>query len=124
MKVLLVDDDAFLRDMYAMKFTESGDTVFTARNGTEALRVLQQEGPVDVVLLDMVMPGLSGADLIKEVLANEKGKEATCVVLSNQGEKEGIEEAKAAGAKGYIIKAESIPSEVVTRVRSLMEELK
>lgn len=122
MKILLVDDDAFLRDMYGTKFTECGDEVLTAQNGTEALRVLAQEGPVDVVLMDMVMPGLTGPDLIKEVCNTTHGESTKCIVLSNQGEKEGIEEAKAAGAIGYIIKAESIPSEVVERVKELLKE--
>lgn len=121
MKILLVDDDAFLRDMYATKFTENGDEVATAQNGAEALRLVENDGPFDVVVLDMVMPGISGTELIAEVQALG-GKKNKCIVLSNQGEEEDIQGANEAGAIGYIIKAESIPSEVVEKVHKLLKK--
>lgn len=115
MKLLLVDDDAFLRDMYAAKFTEVGDTVEVAKSGAEALRLIEHE-TFDAVVVDMVMPGITGADLVKAVV----DKNHTCIVLSNQGEQTDIDAATKAGAKGYIIKAESVPSEVVTKVHKLI----
>lgn len=120
MKILLVDDDAFLRDMYATKFTESGDVVVTAQSGSEALRALENEGPFEVVLLDLVMPGLTGLQIMKEIRSREEWANVKCIVLSNQGEEADINDATAAGALGYIIKAESIPSEVVERVHELV----
>jgi DNA-binding response OmpR family regulator len=119
MKILLVDDDVFLRDMYAVKFRESGDEVTTAHDGTEALRLLAS-GTYDVVITDMVMPGMTGAELIKKIKATDLGKDMKCIVLSNQGEEQDISAAKTEGAIGYIIKAESIPSEVVTRVHAII----
>lgn len=115
MKLLLVDDDAFLRDMYATKFNEAGDQVSVAQSGAEALRLLETE-TYDAVVMDMIMPGITGPDLIKEITK----KELTCIVLSNQGEQSDIDAATRAGAKGYIIKAELIPSEVVTKVHNLI----
>ena len=115
MKLLLVDDDAFLRDMYATKFEESGDNVSVAKSGAEALHLLDGDS-FEVVLMDMIMPGITGVDLVKAV--TEKG--VTCIVLSNQGEPADVEAAKKAGAKGYIIKADLIPSEVVTKVHKLI----
>ena len=120
MKILLVDDDAFLRDMYATKFTEAGDTVSVAQSGEEALSLIERE-PVEVVLMDMVMPGMSGVELLTAIKAKAGDSSPTCIVLSNQGEPEDIDEATAAGASGYIIKAESIPSEVVTKVKKLVK---
>ena len=73
MKILLVDDDAFLRDMYATKFGELGDEVDTAKDGAEGLRRLS-ENKYEVILLDLVMPGLSGVDLIEAVLTHENAK--------------------------------------------------
>jgi len=119
MKILLVDDDAFLRDMYATKFTELGDTVETASSGTEALTLLTDRS-FDVVIMDMIMPGMSGLDFLLEIQKNPPQGTCKYIVLSNQGEPTDIAAAKEAGADGYIIKAESIPSEVVAKVHSIV----
>lgn len=119
MKILLVDDDAFLRDMYATKFGEHGHEVCVAETGEHALAELGKAN-YDVVLMDMVMPGMTGVELLKHIKAEKVGGDPICIVLSNQGEKEEIESAFAAGAKGYIIKAELIPSEVVAEVTKLV----
>lgn len=116
MKILLVDDDAFLRDMYATKFQETGYDVSTAENGAQALRLLESE-KFDVALLDMVMPGMSGVELLERI--SETAPNTKCIVLSNQGEQTDIDSANRAGAIGYIVKAESIPSQVVTKVETL-----
>lgn len=117
MKILLVDDDAFLRDMYATKFIEAGDNVSSAANAADALSELTDK-KFDVVLLDMVMPGMTGVELIKAIKSNDKTKATMCIVLSNQGEETDIKLATKAGASGYIIKADLIPSEVVNKVHS------
>jgi len=119
MKILLVDDDAFLRDMYATKFTEHGDSVQVAQNGDQALTALSEE-PFDVVIMDMVMPGMSGVDLLNAIKLNFPTTKTKYIVLSNQGEDTDIQAATDAGADGYIIKAESIPSEVVAKVHSIV----
>lgn len=118
MKILLVDDDAFLRDMYVTKFSEAGHAVAVAAGGQEGLGVIEKEGPFDVVLLDMVMPGLSGVDFLKTISTTYTDSNMKCIVLSNQGEQSDRNAAEAAGAVGYIVKAESIPSEVVAKVES------
>lgn len=117
MHILLVDDDSFLRDMYATKFKEAGHSVDAAENGEEALNAIAKSD-YDVVLLDMVMPGMSGAELLSK--AAKTKPDTTFVVLSNQGEESDKKIAKEAGAVGYIVKAESIPSEVVKRVESIV----
>lgn len=119
MKILLVDDDAFLRDMYATKFTEAGEEVQVAQDGLKALSILAEE-TFDVIIMDMVMPGMSGVELLEEIQKNERAQKSACIVLSNQGEQSDIDAANAAGADGYIIKAESIPSEVVAKVHKIV----
>jgi two-component system response regulator AtoC len=119
MKILLVDDDVFLRDMYATKFGELGHAVTTAETGERALEVLESEA-FDVVLLDMIMPGMTGIELLEKIGEMKLSPVPLCIVLSNQGGKEEIDAAEKAGAKGYIIKAELIPSEVVARVTKLV----
>jgi len=120
MKLLLVDDDAFLRDMYATKFSEEGHEVQVAKSGTEALEIIAHAGDFDLVMLDMVMPGMSGLDLLKGITELDSAKTPKCIVLSNQSESAEIDDAMAAGAVGYIIKAEMIPSDVVAEVKKLL----
>ncbi len=119
MKILLVDDDVFLRDMYATKFGELGHTVMAVETGERALEVLESDG-FDVVLLDMIMPGMTGLELLAKIREMKLSPKPKCIVLSNQGGKEEIDAAEKVGAMGYIIKAELIPSEVVARVSKLV----
>lgn len=119
MRLLLVDDDAFLRDMYAAKFTEASHTVSVAKSGEEALGILERGEEFDVIVMDMVMPDITGIDLLLKIQEQSLCRNARCIVLSNQGEQSDIDAAKNAGAVGYIIKAESIPSQVVKKVEDL-----
>ena len=124
MKILLVDDDSFLREMYAMKFIEGGNEVDAADGAPAVLSKLQQGTSYDLILMDMVMPGTSGVDLLKIIRKEFPKQTKCCIFLSNQGQEEDIKEATEAGAVGYIIKAESIPSEVVKKVAAIMKNNK
>jgi CheY-like chemotaxis protein len=110
--------------MYAVKFAECGHVIDAADSAVMALQKLQQDQTFDVVLLDMIMPGMGGVELISTIKERYPDLQAKFIVLSNQGQHEDIEEAKEAGAMGYIIKAESIPSGVVKKVEDLMKKNK
>jgi DNA-binding response OmpR family regulator len=118
MNILLVDDDAFLRDMYATKFKEAGHAVAAMEDGPSALSHLKSNS-VDVVLLDMVMPGMDGVTFLGEATKLVDPAKTKFIVLSNQGEQHDKDRAIEAGACGYIVKAESVPSEVVAQVETL-----
>ena len=122
MNILLVDDDSFLRDMYTTKFKEGGHEVSSAATGEEGIKAVK-ENDYDVVLLDMVMPGIDGLEFLQAVM-KEQSKESNTkfIVLSNQGEEYDKTAAKQAGAHGYLVKAESIPSDVVKKVEALCGE--
>ncbi len=122
MKILLVDDDGFLRDMYASKFISNGYEVDVADSGAAVLAKFQNGASYDVLILDMVMPGASGVEILTMVNERFPKQIKHCIFLSNQGQDEDIEEATAAGAIGYIVKAHSIPSEVVRTVEEIIEK--
>ncbi len=120
MKILLVDDDTFLRDMYATKFVECGHEVVAAIHAADGLRIIEQDTSFDLIIVDMIMPGMTGVEMMEELGKIYPDRHFKFIVLSNQGQDQDIEEAKAAGAIGYIIKAQSIPSEVVKRVEEIV----
>lgn len=122
MKILLVDDDAFLRDMYSTKFIECGHDVTAMDTSVGALRELETKKDYDLMLVDMIMPGMTGVDLMKKINELYPECKMKCIVLSNQGQEEDIAQAKAAGAIGYIIKAHSVPSEVVAKVSEILKD--
>lgn len=122
-RVYLVDDDRFLLDLYAVKFRNAGHEVSVFGGGEELLAALRKEDTAtpDAILLDVIMPGVSGFETL-EVMRKEKlGKEAKIIVLSNQGQDSDFERAKELGADGYIIKASAIPSEVLAETVRIIE---
>jgi CheY-like chemotaxis protein len=123
MKILLVDDDTFLRDMYTTKFLECGHDVTPAIHASDALRILETVQDFDLMLVDMIMPGMTGVELLTELKNNMPQLTMKKIVLSNQGQDKDIEEATDAGAIGYIIKAQSVPSEVVKKVEEIMSKI-
>ena len=122
MKILLVDDDDFLRDMYASKFISCGHTVEVADSSASTISKFQNGSTFDLLILDMVMPGTSGVELLKIIKDRFDSQLKYSIFLSNQGQDEDIEEATQAGAIGYIIKANSIPSEVVQNVEKIVND--
>ena len=122
MKILLVDDDTFLRDMYSTKFLECGHDVTPAIHASDALRILETVHDFDLMLVDMIMPGMTGVELLTELKNTMPDLPMRRIVLSNQGQDQDIEEATEAGAIGYIIKAQSVPSEVVKKVEEIMSK--
>ncbi|OGF61949.1 hypothetical protein A2926_00515 [Candidatus Giovannonibacteria bacterium RIFCSPLOWO2_01_FULL_44_40] len=120
-KVLIADDDAFLSDMYVFKFKESGFEVEVAKNGEDAVAKAKSVNP-DVILLDIVMPKMDGFEALRAIKENGVAPNAIVVVLSNLGQKEDVEKGLKLGANDYIIKAHSTPSEVVAKVKSLLEK--
>lgn len=122
-KVVIVDDDKFLLDMYSMKFEQEGVEVKTFENGEEFLNKLAGGLTADLLLLDIIIPGLDGIGTLEKVKA--KGVAGLKVVmLTNQGDPEEVKKAEKLGVDGYIIKANSIPSEVVEKVMNILKKKK
>ena len=115
-KILIIDDDKFLLDMYSLKFSKGGYEVNTAFNGEEAITKIKGGYIPDVILSDVIMPVMDGLNFLKNLHAEKLAPSATIVMLSNQGQNEDIEAAKALGIDGYIVKALTIPSEVLEQV--------
>ncbi len=123
-KVMLVDDDTFLLDMYSLKFKNSGYEIIAVNNPEEALEKLKSGENPDIVLFDLVMSGIGGWGFIKAVRENNLAEDAVCIVLSNQGQQVDYDTAKLYNVDGYVVKAMATPSEVLTEVEKIYKEKK
>lgn len=122
-KVLIIDDDTFLLDMYALKFKQSGYEVDTALGSAPALDKLRSGITPDVILTDVVMPVMDGFELIEKLKEENILPTVPRIILSNRGDHTDIERGKELGVAGYIVKANATPSEVITHVSQIMSTL-
>ena len=120
-RIYLVDDDRFLLDMYAVKFRAAGHDITPFPGGEDVLKALREQPAPDAVLLDIVMPNVDGFQVLTAIHDEKLAPTTKVIVLSNQGQQSDIEKATALGAKGYIIKASAIPSEVYSETIKIIE---
>ena len=120
-RLYLVDDDRFLLDMYAVKFKGGGHEVIAFSGGEEVLKSLRENPQPDALLLDIVMPGMTGFEVLEAIKREGLKKTMKVIVLSNQGQESDIAQARELGADGYIIKASAIPSEVFAETIKIIE---
>jgi DNA-binding response OmpR family regulator len=122
-RIYLVDDDHFLLDMYAVKFKAAGHDIEVFEDGEKLLAALREKGAPDAILLDIIMPGLSGFDVLAKMQSEHLVPPTTkVIVLSNQGQDADIEKARSLGVAGYIVKASAIPSEVLAETIGIIEK--
>lgn len=118
-KILVVEDDIFISDIYQVKFNQEGFEVAVAVNGLEALKILDNFRP-DIILLDIIMPQMDGIETLKKIKNDEKWKNIPIIMLTNISEKEKVEESEKIGVNDYLVKSQFTPSEVVEKVNTLL----
>lgn len=116
-KILLIDDDPFIVDMYVLKLKDEHFEIEVARDGKDGLKKALEFKP-DVILLDIVMPGLDGFQVFEEL--RKQGRPGKVILLTNLGQKEDVDRGMRLGADDYVIKAHFTPSEVVEKVRNVL----
>jgi two-component system, chemotaxis family, response regulator WspR len=120
-KILIVEDDNFVAEVYLAKLSEMGYETALAQNGEEGLAELKK-GKVDLILLDILMPIMNGIEMLEEVKKNEEWKNIPVILLTNIGEKESIQKVREMGVKNYLIKSHFTPAEVIEKVESVFKE--
>jgi CheY-like chemotaxis protein len=120
--IMIVDDDKFLLSMYSMKFTREGMEITAIGDPNEALEKLRTGFVPDILILDVVMPGMDGVELLEKIREEKLAKGAVVIILSNQGQQSDIDRASAFNIQGYIVKATTIPSEVLREITRIAEE--
>jgi CheY-like chemotaxis protein len=123
-KIMLTDDDDFLVDMYVTKFNNSGIGVEACKSGNALLEKLRAGTKSDLILLDIVMPQITGLEVLKKMREEKLAVGIPVVMLTNQSDEKDITEAKSLGTAGYIVKSAATPSEVVSEVLHILESSK
>lgn len=121
--ILLVEDDVFVSDIYQTKISSEGYEVVLAENGLEAIKKLEKFIP-NLILLDIVMPYMDGMETLRKIKSEEKWKKIPIILLTNLSDKEKIEEAMGVGADDFLIKSHFTPSEVISKVKMLLNKQK
>lgn len=120
-KILLVEDDSFMIDIYTTKLKEAGFKVIVAKDGREAILKVSEEKP-DLLLLDIVLPHLTGFEFLEKLRSLENLKDLPVIILSNLGQKKEIKKGLKLGAVKYLIKAHYTPSQVVEEIKKTLEK--
>jgi len=121
-KILLIEDEAFILDMYKIIFTKEGFIVEAASDGEEGL-AKAEGGNYDLVLLDIMLPKMNGLDVLREMRKEgSKAKKTPVFLLTNLGQENIIKQAFKIGAQGYFMKANLLPQQIVSEVRDFFKE--
>ena len=118
-KILLAEDDKFIARAYKDGLEDEGFEIITAEDGEEAWNKIQ-EGGFDLILLDIIMPGKDGFEILEDMKLEDINMPV--MIISNLGQNEDIEKAKDLGAKDYLVKSKHSMAEVVDKVRSQLAQ--
>lgn len=121
-KILIVDDDSFLLDMYALKFSQNNFEVYTVSSGVGALSKLRGGLVPDIILMDITMPEMDGFEALTLINKEKLCPDCVKIILSNKSEQQDIDKGMQLGAAGYIVKANSTPTEVIDQVVKILEK--
>lgn len=118
--VLLVEDDEFLSELYATKLNLEGFTVLSAADGKKGLKLAQEKHP-DVVLLDIILPKLDGFEVLSALKSDLATNAIPVILLTNLSQKDEVKRGLGLGAADYLIKAHFMPSEVLKKIKALVQ---
>jgi len=125
-KILIVEDDPMIQEIYQKKFTEAGFDVILAATGQKVLDLAKEQPDINVILLDLLMPKMNGFEVTENLRNPENGynQNIKIIIFSNLSQKEDRDKAVKLGANGFIAKADYTPSDLVKEVQRLMTQYK
>ena len=119
-KVLLIEDDEMLLDMYNLKFLESGFDILKAANGLEGYELAVKNKP-DIILLDIILPQLDGFAVMEKLKNNKSTENIPVFFLTNLKQEEDVERGRKLGAVGYLVKATLTPTQILEKVKQFLK---
>jgi len=118
-KVLIVEDDRFLRELLIRKLEGQGFIISTAVEGKEALSKAKEELP-QLILLDLILPGIDGFEVLKQIKEDSQINKIPVIILSNLGQQEEVEKGLKLGAADYLVKAHFTPDEIIGKIKEVL----
>ncbi len=122
-KVLIIEDDHFLSSLMKARLEKEGFTTLQAFDGEEAFNLLKQNKP-DLIVMDLIMPKVSGFELLENISADPQISRVPVMVLSNLGQDSDIEKVKRLGATQYFVKVQTSIDDLVVKVKELLKDSK
>jgi len=119
--ILIVEDDKFLRDLITQKLIREGFNTIEAIDGEQGVKKIKETKP-DLVLLDLILPGIDGFEVLAKVKEDPVSAEVPVIILSNLGQKDDIEKGLKLGAADYLIKAHFTPGEVIEKIKEIIKQ--
>ena len=118
-KVLVIEDDTFLRELIVQKLDKEGYEVTEALDGEEGVKQVKTQRP-DIILLDLILPGVDGFEVLRQIKEDDATAKIPVLILSNLGQKEDIEKGMKLGAKDFLIKAHFTPGEIIEKIKKIL----
>lgn len=120
-KILIIEDDKFLRELIAQKLLKDNYDIAEAVDGEAGMKSVKEEKP-DLILLDLILPGIDGFEVLARVKADPMLSQIPVIILSNLGQKDDIERGLKMGAVDYLIKAHFTPAEIISKIKGVLGE--
>jgi DNA-binding response OmpR family regulator len=118
--ILIIEDDKFLRELITQKLLKENYETSEAVDGEEGIKKIKEEGP-DLVLLDLILPGIDGFEVLSKMKEDSTLSSIPVIILSNLGQKDDVERGLKLGAVDYLIKAHFTPGEIIEKIKSVLK---
>ncbi|HDZ54226.1 MAG TPA: response regulator [Candidatus Nealsonbacteria bacterium] len=118
--ILVIEDDKFLRELIVQKLIKENYKVSEAVDGEQGIKKIKEEKP-DLVLLDLILPGIDGFEVLSKMREDSNLSSIPVIILSNLGQKEDVERGLKLGAIDYLIKAHFTPGEIIEKIKNVLK---
>ena len=122
-KILIVEDDDFLQKALGFTVREEGYEIVSAKDGEEALAFVK-DNEIDLILLDLILPKMSGFDVLKQFKDDKETSNIPVIIVSNLGDKESVDKGLKMGADDYVIKAHFKLSDIIDKIKEVLDSKK
>ncbi len=119
-KVLVVEDDRFLRELITQKLSREGYEVSEAVDGEDGVKKAEEKKP-EIILMDLILPGIDGFEAITKIKANPELEDIPIIILSNLGQRDDVERGLKLGAVDFLVKAHFTPGEIIEKIEKVLK---
>ncbi|MFA5021189.1 MAG: response regulator [Patescibacteria group bacterium] len=119
-KILLVEDDSMIVEMYKLRFEEEGFETIVTDKGSEAIEIAKRDQP-DLILLDVILPEIDGFSILREIKSEMTTKKIPVLLLTNLSQESDQQKGTELGADGYFIKAQHTPADLMNEIKKVLK---